>query len=174
MQRHMKAPPYIPGLATFDGASLRGYCWHALEASFHPRRPRINYEIVSTFTETTAQITVQVEPTPLVEESSPAESSYVFAYAIRIENKSDATVQLLERHWFVESAGEQINEVQGPGVVGVQPILEPGGTFEYTSSTVIRDPVGAMYGTYIFSRKTGGFFTVQIPRFKLLYPMMFN
>lgn len=109
-----------------------------------------------------------------MEESSPGDNCYVFAYAIRIENKSSATVQLLERHWFIESAGEQINEVQGPGVVGVQPVLEPGGSFEYTSSTVIQDPIGAMYGTYIFSRKTGGFFTVQIPRFKLLYPMMFN
>jgi ApaG protein len=129
---------------------------------------------VSTFTETTAKITVHVEPTPIVEESSPNDGSYAFAYSIRIENNSNATVQLLERHWFIESAGEQINEVQGPGVVGVQPVLEPGQVFEYTSSAVIRDPVGAMYGTYIFSRKTGGFFTVQIPRFKLLYPMMFN
>lgn len=108
------------------------------------------------------------------DQSNPLEGVFAFAYTIRIENFSDTTVQLLERHWLIESADEQIGEVVGPGVVGVQPILEPGQHFEYTSSTVIRDPVGAMKGTYIFSRKDGGFFTVQIPRFSLLYPAFCN
>ncbi|MEY4668995.1 MAG: hypothetical protein RL518_1694 [Pseudomonadota bacterium] len=129
---------------------------------------------MSTFTETTASITVSVEPTPLEEESRPQEGAFVFAYTVTIENHSHDTIQLLERHWIIESAGEQTGEVNGAGVVGVQPILQPGERFEYTSSTVIPDPIGAMYGTYMFRKRDGEFLTVQIPRFKLLYPALFN
>ncbi len=125
-------------------------------------------------TQTTQRISVTVETTPIEGETCPAEGVFVFAYTIRIENLSEQTVQLLERHWVIESAGEKIGDVKGPGVVGVQPILNPGQHFEYTSSTVIKDPVGAMNGTYIFSRKEGGFFTVQIPRFPLVYAAMCN
>jgi len=129
---------------------------------------------MSTFTETTASITVTVEPAPIIEESRPHDSEFVFAYTVAIENHSSDTVQLLERHWLIESAGEQTGEVNGSGVVGVQPVLKPGERFEYTSSTVIPDPIGAMQGSYIFKRREGDFFTVQIPRFKLLYPALFN
>jgi len=129
---------------------------------------------VSTFTETTASITVTVEPAPIHEESNTQEGVFVFAYTVSIENHSSDTVQLLERHCIIESAGEQTGEVTGPGVVGQQPVLNPGERFEYTSSTVIKDPIGSMRGTYIFRRKEGGVFTVQIPRFKLLYPTLFN
>jgi ApaG protein len=117
---------------------------------------------------------VTVQTAPIEEETHPHAGVYAFAYTIRIENLSDQTVQLLERHWMIESADEKIGDVVGPGVVGLQPILEPGQHFEYTSSTVINDPVGAMKGTYIFSRKEGGFFTVQIPRFSLVYSAMCN
>lgn len=129
---------------------------------------------MSTFTETTASITVTVEPAPIFEETRPAEGVFVFAYTVAIENHSGDTVQLLERHWIIESAGEQTGEVNGAGVVGVQPILRPGERFEYTSSTVIKDPIGAMQGSYLFKRGEGDFVTVQIPRFKLLYPALFN
>ena len=129
---------------------------------------------MSTFTETTASITVTVEPAPIVEETRPDEGVFVFAYTVAIENHSSDTVQLLERHWISESAGEQTGEVNGTGVVGVQPILRPGERFEYMSSTVIQDPVGSMRGSYIFQRREGDHFTVQIPRFKLLYPVLFN
>lgn len=129
---------------------------------------------MSTFTETTAKITVSVEPAPLPEESDPGKGTFVFAYTIHIENNSDDSIQLLERHWLIESAGEQVGEVTGPGVVGVQPVLDPGQSFEYTSSAQIKDPVGAMRGSYVFRRKSGGMFTVQIPRFKLLYADLFN
>jgi ApaG protein len=127
---------------------------------------------VSTVTQTTQSIVVSVNPAPLEEESSPEQGVFAFAYTVRIENCSEQVVQLLERHWLIESAGEQVGEVVGPGVVGVQPILEPGQHFEYTSSTVIKDPVGSMRGTYIFSRKGGGYFTAQIPRFSLVYPQL--
>jgi ApaG protein len=129
---------------------------------------------MSTFTETTASITVTVEPAPILEESRPTEGVFVFAYTVVIENRSGDTVQLLERHWIIESAGEQTGEVNGAGVVGVQPILKPGERFEYTSSTVIDDPIGAMMGSYLLKRRDGDLFTVQIPRFKLLYPILFN
>lgn len=109
-----------------------------------------------------------------MDDSRPSESVFTFAYTVRIENNSDSTVQLLERHWIIESADTQIGEVTGPGVVGVQPILEPGKTFEYTSSTVINDPIGSMRGSYIFSKKNSGFFVVQIPRFRLLFPSFVN
>ncbi len=133
---------------------------------------------MSTVTQTTQSIAVSVNTIPIEEESKPYDGVFVFAYTVRIENRSETcsenTVQLLERHWLIESAGEQIGEVVGPGVVGVQPILEPGQHFEYTSSTVIKDPVGAMRGSYIFSRRSGGYFTVQIPRFTLIYPQLYN
>ncbi len=129
---------------------------------------------MATFTETTAHITVSVQPTPLTEDSRPEESQFVFAYTVTIENHSNHSVQLMERHWMIESADEQIGEVVGPGVIGLQPIVEPEKSFQYTSSCVIRDPIGAMKGSYVFRRGTGDFFVVQIPRFRLLYPNSFN
>jgi ApaG protein len=108
------------------------------------------------------------------DDSRPGEGVYVFAYTITIENRSNDTVQLMERQWTIESADEQIGEVEGPGVVGVQPTLKPGESFEYTSSTLIRDPVGSMRGSYVFRRLSGGMFVVQIPRFRLLYPATFH
>lgn len=126
------------------------------------------------FTETTAKITVLVEPSPLEGESKPEEGVFAFAYAISILNDSDDTIQLMERHWLIESADKQVGEVTGTGVVGVQPVIEPGAGFEYTSSVVIQDPVGAMKGSYVFRRSNGGFFVVQVPRFKLVYPPLFH
>jgi len=129
---------------------------------------------MSTFTETTASITISVEPTPIPEDSRIEDGVFVFAYTVNIENNSGETVQLMERHWVIESADEQIGEVTGPGVIGVQPTLKPGTRFEYTSSTVIRDPIGAMKGSYIFRRRDGSLFVAQIPRFRLLFPTLFN
>ena len=124
---------------------------------------------MSTFTETTQSITVSVVPTPIQEESNPSLGVFAFAYTVRIENHSAETVQLMERHWLIESADQPSGEVTGSGVVGVQPILRSGERFEYTSSTIIKDPIGSMRGTYLFRRcDAGGFFQVQIPRFRLL------
>ncbi len=129
---------------------------------------------MSSYQEITDSISVSVHPVPMEEECRPSENVYVFAYTVTIQNHSPDTVQLLERHWIIESAGEQIGEVTGPGVVGVQPVLKSGETFEYTSSTVIRDPIGSMYGTYIFTRESGGAFVAQIPKFNLVYPTMYH
>lgn len=129
---------------------------------------------MSTFTESTSRIVVAAQPSPLEKESNLSESVYVFAYTITITNNSSETVQLLERHWVIESAGEQVGEVTGQGVVGVQPVLEPGEAFEYTSSTVIRDPIGSMEGSYVFRNPSGGAFVVPIPKFSLVFPTMFH
>lgn len=129
---------------------------------------------MGTFTEYTSLIQVSAVPSPLVQESRETDALFAFAYTITIQNNSSETVQLLERHWVIESAGEQIGEVTGPGVVGVQPVLNPGEEFEYSSSVVIKDPVGSMQGSYIFKNSTGGAFVVSIPRFTLIYPTHFH
>ena len=126
----------------------------------------------STYTETTEQIKITVVPAAIEKNSDPMNGSFSFSYTVKIENLGDKTVQLLERHWVVLSADVQIAEVVGPGVVGEQPVLEPGQTFEYTSGTVIQDPIGAMYGSYTFRSKEGKFVSVKIPKFDLHYPIM--
>jgi ApaG protein len=129
---------------------------------------------VSAVTQTTQSIIVSVQTTPIQEECRPEEARFAFSYTIRIENCSEHTVQLLERHWIIESADRKTGEVVGSGVVGLQPVLEPGQHFEYTSNTLIEEPIGAMHGSYIFGRKGGGFFTVRIPRFSLVYSQLCN
>ena len=99
---------------------------------------------------------------------------FAFGYTIRIENLGSDAVQLLERHWKVMSAEVQIAEVVGPGVVGEQPVIEAGQTFEYRSGTVLNDPIGWMEGSYTFRATGGSFFQVRIPRFDLFYPMVLH
>jgi ApaG protein len=125
-----------------------------------------------TYSLTTHDITVAVTPQLLEQQSDPIENVYAYAYTVKIKNLSSDTVQLVERHWIVMSGDKQIAEVVGEGVVGEQPILEPGIEFEYTSSTVVNDPVGAMYGSYTFRANGGKFITVEIPKFDLFYPIM--
>ncbi len=129
---------------------------------------------VEGYTSITRGVRVTVRPEHLVEQSDPEQSVYAFAYTMRIENIGGETVQLLERHWLINSAGVQIAEVVGPGVVGEQPVLGPGDAFEYTSSAVIHDPIGSMEGTYTFKASTGQFFDVSIPRFDLVYPTILH
>jgi len=95
---------------------------------------------------------------------------YVFVYRIVIRNESDETVQLLRRHWYIrESDGEQ-REVEGPGVVGEQPIIEPGDYHAYTSGAVLNTPSGSMRGTYQMTRADGSCFQAEIPEFQLEMP----
>ncbi|MCO6430610.1 MAG: Co2+/Mg2+ efflux protein ApaG [Deltaproteobacteria bacterium] len=123
------------------------------------------------YSETTQSIRISVLPEHLEDNSDPLNDVYAFAYTITIENLGEHTVQLLERHWIITSGGVQIAEVIGPGVVGAQPVLEPGQTFEYSSGAVIHDPVGAMHGNYTFRNHAGQYFDVTIPRFELAYPV---
>ncbi len=128
----------------------------------------------TTYTQITEKVRISVRPAALEKESDPLDDVYMFSYNITIENLGDEVVQLLERHWIVMSSDVQIAEVVGPGVVGEQPTLEPGQTFDYTSGTVINDPIGSMYGSYTFRAKSGRFFKVEIPKFELLYPIMMH
>lgn len=126
------------------------------------------------FSEMTRDIRVTVVPEFLDEHSDPAKHVYAFAYTVTIENLSGGTVQLLKRHWFVNSGGVEYTQVKGDGVVGEQPVLESNDGFRYTSGTVIKDPVGTMSGTYTFADAEGMHFEVVIPRFDLIYPHLLH
>ena len=121
------------------------------------------------YRETTRGITVTVLPSVVTERSRPDELVYVFSYQVTLENESSEIVQLINRHWRVFAGRRQIADVKGEGVVGEQPVLEPGVVFQYSSWTVLDDPSGYMEGIYTFRSERGGFFDVVIPRFDLLY-----
>lgn len=98
-----------------------------------------------------------------------------YAYRITIENNSEYTVQLLRRHWFVNDIGNELKEVEGEGVVGQQPILEPGQSHRYISSVLISSDFGSMYGYYTMERQIDGkLIKVKIPMFTLLAPYRLN
>ncbi len=123
----------------------------------------------------TQDIKISVEPFYLPHESMPTQHRYVFAYRITIENMGAETVQLLRRHWHIIESDGAKKEVEGEGVVGEQPILEPGGQFEYTSWCPLTTDVGKMYGTYLMRRTADDKeFQVNIPAFKLLPPFKMN
>ena len=103
-------------------------------------------------------------------ESDPDSGRYVFAYTITISNHGDTPGQLLNRHWYISDGAGDVQEVQGPGVVGKQPRLEPGEAFRYTSAAVLTTPVGSMHGSYEFRRDDDGRFEVAIPAFTLAVP----
>ncbi len=118
----------------------------------------------------TRDILVAVEPVFLEEESNPDESQFVWAYTIAIENLGEETVQLRSRHWQITDSTGNIQEVRGEGVVGEQPVLRPGETFEYTSGTPLSTASGFMGGTYQMQTATGEMFDVVIPTFSLDSP----
>jgi len=118
---------------------------------------------------TTRSITVTVKPVYLDDQSSPGDNHYVWAYCVRIENHGDRTVQLLRRHWKITDAMGRVQEVQGSGVVGEQPVLQPGGAYEYTSGTPLPTPSGIMVGSYQMEAD-GERFDVGIPAFSLDSP----
>ncbi len=122
------------------------------------------------YEQTTRGIMVRVEPNFLEDHSAPDESRFVWAYHIRIENHGWETVQLRTRHWRITDARGEVHEVRGDGVVGEQPILDPGGSFEYTSGTPLATPSGFMVGTYGMETTAGENFDVGIPAFSLDCP----
>jgi ApaG protein len=101
------------------------------------------------------------------ENSNPIEDEWVFQYTVRITNQGTETVQLLSRHWIIEDAFEQIQEVKGPGVVGKQPVLAPGESFKYSSWCPLKTPIGTMRGTYQMVRSSGEGFDIEIAPFAL-------
>jgi ApaG protein len=122
------------------------------------------------FEETTRNIRVSVEPTFLHEESEPSEGRYLWAYRVTIENRGRETVQLLSRFWRIIDAHGRTKEVRGPGVVGEQPVIEPGESFEYTSGTPLETPSGFMAGSYRMQSASGESFDIGIPMFALDSP----
>jgi ApaG protein len=122
------------------------------------------------YSETTRAIKVTVKPFYLEQHSSPADNHYVWAYQVRIENCGDETVQLRQRHWRITDGFGRLQEVRGPGVVGEQPVLAPGQSFEYTSSCPLATPSGFMVGDYEMETKGGENFLVHVPAFSLDTP----
>ena len=119
---------------------------------------------------TTDNITISVEPFYLRDESAPEKNIYVWAYKVRIENNGAETFQLKMRHWKITDSYGRIQEVHGDGVVGEQPVLKPGSTFEYTSGTPLSTPHGFMTGSYSMQGTDGRLFDVAIPAFSLDTP----
>jgi ApaG protein len=115
-------------------------------------------------------IKVSAQTRYIEKESDPGAQRYFFAYTIRIENAGDRAATLLNRHWFVTNAQGEVQEVQGPGVVGKQPHLKPGESFHYTSAAVLETPVGSMHGHYEFETDDGVRFQAPIPPFSLSMP----
>src|SRR6187397_2935757 len=115
-------------------------------------------------------ITVAVKSAYLAEQSDPARNHYVFAYTITITNTGTVAAQLVSRHWIITDAEQKVQEVKGHGVVGKQPVLKPGESFEYTSGTSIATPVGTMRGSYQMLAEDGLAFDVPIASFTLSIP----
>ena len=118
----------------------------------------------------TREIAVSVQPTYLESQSSPESSQYFWTYRVIIENQGRETVQLLSRHWMITNARGEFTEVKGPGVVGEQPILKPGESFEYTSGAPLDTPSGMMGGAYQMESESGERFDIEIPTFSLDRP----
>jgi ApaG protein len=119
-------------------------------------------------------IRVQVTSMYVSERSSPREAQYFFAYHITISNVGTETAQLLSRHWIITDADGQVQEVRGDGVVGYQPVLPPGASFEYTSYCPLTTSVGTMHGTYTMVRPSGERFEARIAPFTLAVPTALN
>ncbi len=110
----------------------------------------------------------------LAEQSDEAEERFVFAYTIQLTNSGRVAVQLISRHWIITDATNQVQEVRGKGVVGEQPTLLPGQSFEYSSGTVLSTQVGTMKGSYRMQAEDGTEFDAPIPQFVLSVPRVLH
>ena len=120
------------------------------------------------------QISISVNTAYLAEQSDPSADRYVFAYTITIANTGTVSAQLISRHWIITDADNVVQEVKGLGVVGEQPLLRPGESFEYTSGTAMATPVGTMHGTYQMVAEDGNKFDAEIPVFTLSMPRVLH
>lgn len=117
---------------------------------------------------------VKVETTFVPEQSDEARDRYVFSYTITISNIGSVTAQLISRHWIITDATGEVQEVRGLGVVGAQPLLKPGESFQYTSGCVLVTPVGTMRGSYQMVAEDGTPFETPIPEFQLTMPRVLH
>ena len=126
---------------------------------------------MSTYSETTTRgVRVRVQSVYVAERSSPADDHWFFAYQVNILNEGTETVQLVSRHWVITDGNGQHQEVRGAGVVGEQPVLDPGESFEYSSACPLTTPVGSMHGTYQMVSDSGERFDAEIAPFGLGEP----
>jgi len=123
---------------------------------------------------TTDGVTVRVSVSYLPEQSEPERGRWFWAYHIRLENEGAETVQLLTRHWVITDGRGARHSVEGEGVVGEQPVIEPGASFDYVSGCPLATPSGAMQGNYRMVREDGAIFDVEIPRFSLFAPAVLH
>ena len=122
------------------------------------------------YSETTEGVIVRVSVSYLAEQSEPRRGRWFWAYHVRIENEGTRAVQLLTRRWVITDGRGARHSVEGEGVVGEQPLIEPGGSYDYVSGCPLATPSGAMQGSYQMIGVDGAPFDVTIPRFELLAP----
>ena len=120
----------------------------------------------------TEGIRVRVQPRFSLADSDPSDGTFVFSYRVNMANEGHLAAQLLFRHWLIHDSADGDSLVDGEGVVGEQPFLEPGDSHEYSSYCVLRSPVGYMEGHYTFVRPDGHEFRVEVPRFHLTGPLV--
>ena len=126
-------------------------------------------------TEITSGIKVSVDTEYQPSYSSPSQFHYVFTYKVTIENMSEHTIKLISRHWQIHDSARQMREVEGDGVVGIQPVIEPGESHQYVSGCNLKSGVGKMHGTYLIERLIDGkSFRVSIPEFTMVVPFALN
>ena len=116
------------------------------------------------------ELSVSVRTQYLPEQSDPSRTNFVFTYSITIKNTGSIGAQLISRHWVITDANNRTEEVRGLGVVGHQPLLQPGEQFEYTSGTALATPQGSMYGEYFCVAEDGYQFEAKVPEFVLSLP----
>ena len=116
------------------------------------------------------KVSILVEPTYLEDHSDPSEDSYLWAYTVRIKNNGNNTIKLISRHWKIFDSNGSFREVKGKGVVGEQPVIQPGDEFEYTSGTPLKTNSGLMQGSYQMEDFNGKLIEVLIPAFSLDVP----
>ncbi len=120
------------------------------------------------------QIEVQPVAQFIPDQSDPEENRYLFAYTITIRNVGEVPAQLVSRHWIITDAHNEVQEVRGLGVVGKQPLLKPGESFEYSSGSALTTPVGTMKGSYQMVAEDGTHFDAEIPEFTLAMPRVLH
>ena len=116
------------------------------------------------------ELTVTVTPYYLPDQSDPDEQQFVFAYTVQITNSGEFAAQLISRHWRISDGHGQVSEVEGEGVVGEQPLIAPGGSFDYVSGCPLATPEGAMVGSFMMEMGDGAQMLVAIPQFPLVAP----
>lgn len=129
---------------------------------------------IAAMNESKYSVQVTAQAFYLADQSDEENDQYVFAYTIRITNTGSITAKLISRHWIITDADNQVQEVRGVGVVGEQPVLQPGQSFEYTSGSSLGTAVGTMRGTYHLTADDGTKFDATIPEFTLSVPRVIH